>query len=184
MAWRLEGRFSTCDDATLLSVGSADQSQLGITESTVQISLLKEPSTDSQWSGWHILTVAESGFSMLDIYGNRKLGVEREVLKKFEEKINSSGESGSLHPSAPLSAIPKKFFRELSGSRAPIIAAEFKEYIEEFISVNETTIRAERVLVEFHVSPRPVPVMYIQITETAFRARPAESVLKQVVIAV
>lgn len=150
----------------------------------MEISLLSEPSTDSQWDGWHVLTVAESGFSMLDIYGRKRLGVDGEKLRAFEEKINSTGESGSLFPFAPLSAVPRKFFREESASRNPVFFSDFQRHIQDFISANETIIRAEKVLIEFHVSSKPVPTRYVRITEQAFRGHGSSNVLKQVVIAV
>lgn len=150
----------------------------------MKISRRPDPSTDMQWDGWHVITVAESGFSMLDIFGSRRYGIDRDALRCFEEKINATNESGSLHPQAPISAIPRKFLRELSGSTQDLVLAEFRRHFLEFISANERTIRAARILVELHVSPQSVPEHYVQAVEDAFRASQTEGVVRAVVIAV
>ena len=63
----------------------------------------QEQNSDSaMWRGWHILTVAEAGFSMLDIYGRHHNGISIEAIEQFAERVNQTNESGSLHPRAPI----------------------------------------------------------------------------------
>ncbi len=149
----------------------------------MKISRLRESSTEKQWDEWHVLTVAESGFSMLDIFGSHHYGIDRDVIRRFEEKINATNESGSLHPRAPISAVPRKFFRDLSESTDKSIITEFKRHVADFIDANEKTIRASKILVEFHVSPQAVPAHFVKATEEVFLQCPKGSVLCEVIIA-
>ena len=130
--------------------------------------------------GWHLLTVAESGFSMLSGYAS-EWGIDDNDIRAFEERINASNESGSLHPRAPVSAIPSKFFRELSESTDPGVAAEFKKHIEDFLAANDNAIKAANLMIDFRVSPSPVPQHYIDATSQVLRAYSSESLEKVVI---
>ncbi|RUQ35072.1 MAG: hypothetical protein EKK71_14030, partial [Candidatus Competibacteraceae bacterium] len=66
-----------------------------------------EPLKDS---GFHVLTFAETGFAMLNIYGEQ-FGLDRDTIEKFSRQVNNKDESGSLFPKAPISAIPRHFIR-------------------------------------------------------------------------
>jgi len=121
---------------------------------------------------------------MLNIFGNHRCGIDHDTLRRFEEKINATDESGSLHPRAPVSAIPRKFFRYLSESTDERVLADFKRHLEDFIVANNKIIQASKVLVEFHVSPLAVPAHYVDAIEETFRQCPPGGVLREVVIAV
>jgi hypothetical protein len=120
--------------------------------------------------GWHILTVAEAGFSMLDIYGRRHHGLDIELIRKFADQVNEKDEAGSLHPLAPISAVPNRFFREQERSMTPEIVNDLKRCISEFLVANQTSIHAKRILIDFHVSPAAVPSRYVEAAEEVFRA--------------
>jgi hypothetical protein len=137
------------------------------------------------WRGWHILTVAEAGFSMLDLYGRDLHKLEIEIIGEFAERVNRTDESGSLHPVAPISALPRRLFRDgvAETGGAPTAPAEFKREIVGFLAANDSTIRATRVLMDFHVSSEPVPKEYLQAAEEAILAAPAAGrVLREVVL--
>lgn len=78
----------------------------------MRITRENQDTTRERWVGWHILTVAEAGFSMLDIYGRLQYGLDIEIISRFAGQVNKRDEAGSLHPTAPISALPKRFFRE------------------------------------------------------------------------
>ena len=59
---------------------------------------------------FHILTFAETGFAMLNIYG-RMYNVEERAIHEFAEEVNRRDEPGTLLPLAPLSAVPRKYIR-------------------------------------------------------------------------
>jgi hypothetical protein len=141
----------------------------------------QQDTTAERWAGWHILTVAEAGFSMLDIYGRHRHGLDIEVIRQFAAQVNHRDEAGSLHPKAPISAVPQRFFREQENLEDPSIVADLKRHIDEFLDVNETTIHAKRILVDFHVSPAPVPLRYVEAAEQVIRLR-SEGSIQEVVI--
>lgn len=148
----------------------------------MKISRQPQDTTVQRWMGWHILTVGESGFSMLDIYGRLQRGLDINVIRSFADRINQNDESGTLHPRAPISAIPCRFFRDQSGSTDPIVLNDFKHHITEFIEANRKTILASRILVDFHVSPAPVPPHYVEATEEVFRQTEQDTSVAEVVI--
>ena len=130
----------------------------------------------------HILTAGGTGFSMLDIYGRLERGLDIEVIRNFADRINEDDESGTLHPRAPISAVPQRFFRDQSDSIDPSVLNDFKRHITEFIEANRRTILASRILVDFHVSPAPVPPRYIEATEEVFRLTWQDTPVAEVVI--
>ena len=123
--------------------------------------------------GWHILTVAESGFSMLSGYAS-EYGIEGLALQEFEELVNRNNESGSLYPKAPISAVPCKYFRELSDSSDPSVLEEFATHILEFLTANSNTIKSENLAIDFHVSQSPVPQQFIDTTLDVIKAHQGE----------
>lgn len=131
--------------------------------------------------GWHILTVAESGFSMLSAYAADQYGVEDLKIRQFEECINNTNEAGSLHPVAPISAIPCKYARELSDSKDPVVLKEFETHIEEFLAANLKTIKSKNIVIDLRVSPSSVPEQYIDATRKVLKAYRGE-MLKDVII--
>jgi len=140
-----------------------------------------EYSAASRWIGWHILTVAEAGFSMLDIYGRRHHGLDIELIRKFADQVNEKDEAGSLHPLAPISAVPNQFFRDQGGIVAPEIVNDLKRHIREFLVANQTAIHARRILIDFHVSPAAVPLRYVDAAEEVVRAH-GEGSIDEVII--
>ena len=112
---------------------------------------------------WHILTVAEASFSMLSGYAS-EYSIDGLALREFEERINHDNQSGSFHPKAPISAIPRKYFRELADSPDTSVLEEFKTHILDFLTANSITIKSENLVIDFRVSPSPVPQKYITTT--------------------
>lgn len=147
----------------------------------MKITRLKQDTGIQRWAGWHILTVAEDGFSMLDIYG-RQRGVDRNVIRSFADSINERDEPGSLHPQFTISALPRRYFREQSSSIDPTVIADFKRHIVEFIEANRSAMLATRILVDFHVSPQHVPARYLEAAEKVFRANGQGGPIDEVVI--
>jgi hypothetical protein len=148
----------------------------------MRITRENQDSTRERWAGWHILTVAEAGFSMLDIYGRGQNGLEIEAIRQFADQVNERDEAGTLHPRAPISAIPRRFFREQENSVDPTVLNDFKRQIAEFLSANQNIIHAQRILVDFHVSPGPVPRRYVDATEEVFRLYNKEQSIQDVVV--
>jgi hypothetical protein len=148
----------------------------------VEIRRQPQDTTAQRWTGWHILTVGEAGFSMLDIYGRLQRGLDTEAIRAFADRINENDEPGSLHPRVPISAIPRRFFRDQADVVDLAVLNEFKRHISDFIEVNRTQIGASRILVDFHVSPAAVPLRYIDATEELFRLTEQDGVVEEVVI--
>ncbi len=148
----------------------------------MRITRESQDSTRERWADWHILTVAEAGFSMLDIYGRSQNGLDIEVIRQFADQVNERDEAGSLHPRAPISALPRRFFREEENSLNPTVLNDFKCQIAKFLSANQGTIRAQRILVDFHVSPAPVPRRYVDATEEVFHLNNHDQSIHEVVV--
>lgn len=130
--------------------------------------------------GWHILTVADPGFSALTIYGE-EYGLDRMAIDEFIDKVNHTNQTGSLHPKAPLSAIPCKYVRELSNSSDQHVFDEFISHINEFLSSNSKVIKSENLAIDLRVSPSPISQQYIDATVEALRAYKGK-LLKNVII--
>lgn len=148
----------------------------------MKISRKKQDLDSDKWDDWHILTVGEAGFSMLDTYGRHKHGVNIDVIQSFADQINERNESGSLHPKAPISAIPRRFFRDISESEIPNHIEDFKRHINEFIDANRNEIRAKKILIDFHVSQEPVSKLYLDATEVVFRERENDNEIYEIVL--
>lgn len=148
----------------------------------MRITRENQDTTRERWVGWHILTVAEAGFSMLDIYGRLQYGLDIEIISRFAGQVNKRDEAGSLHPTAPISALPKRFFREQEKSLDPTVLSDFRRQVADFISANRSTIHAKKIIVDFHVCSAPVPRRYVDATEEVFRLHQQDDSIQEVVI--
>ena len=119
---------------------------------------------------------------MLDIYGRHKHGLDIEIIRQFADKVNCKNEPGSLHPRTPISAFPRWLFRDIEESEISNHIDQFRSYLQQFIQANRTTIHASKVLIDFHVSPQPVPKEYITAIEDVFRENGDGVGIKEVVI--
>ena len=98
--------------------------------------------------GFHVLTYAETGFSPLDIHA-RRFGLDRDVVAAFAEAVNNSGQSGSLYPVAPISAVPRDLVRDR------VQVDELASCIGEFLVANRQTIQARRIVFDFRTPSVP-----------------------------
>jgi hypothetical protein len=146
---------------------AAHHHQQALRGAFMKIRYLKQDSSQGNWDGWHLLTVAESGFSVLDHFA-RELGLDGATIHQFADRINATNESGSLHPRAPISAIPCRYLRELAEPENESVMNEFKRHIKDFIEANSRTIQATRILVDLHVSTDPVPAHFVNATKDVF----------------
>jgi len=148
----------------------------------MEITRQKKDADPNQFMEWHKLVVAEAGFSMLDIYGRHKNDIDIQVIRQFADQVNRKNEPGSLHPRAPISALPRWYFREIEESEIPNHIDQFCNDLRHFIQANRSSIHASKVLVDFHVSPQPVPTEYITAIEEVFRLDGNGAGIEQVVI--
>ena len=148
----------------------------------MKITSQQQDSSPENWKGWHILTVGEAGFSRLDIYARQQHGLEIETVSQFADRINASNESGSLYPRAPISAVPRRFFRDHANSDDPQLLSDFRRHISEFLDANRKTIHAKQLLVDFHVSAQPVSGQYLDAAEAVLLSQGPDSGVEEVVI--
>lgn len=99
--------------------------------------------------GLHILTYAEEGFSPLGIHSG-KLGVSRDTLVAFVNAVNQANEVGSLHPHAPISAVPRLCIRDTTDP------ALLLGHLQEFMTANAEHINGRHLLLDFS-TPRLQP---------------------------
>jgi hypothetical protein len=147
----------------------------------VEIRVQDQGASFDRWADWHILTVAEVGFSMLTVYGGHHHGLGDEVLERFAGEVNERDEGGTLHPRAPISALPRRFFRDVGAGDEEAAVADFERQLVAFLGANRDAIRARRLLVDLHVSADPVPPRYLEVTVAALRREGAD-LLDEVVL--
>ncbi len=115
---------------------------------------------------YHILLIAEQGFSMLDMYGNKRFEIAQVLLQKFADQVNDRDDTGTLYPKAPISAIPRRFMRNIPPEGVATLLPEFERHVREFFEANRNRIHASRILVDLHVDDHPVPLEYLDIVES------------------
>lgn len=98
--------------------------------------------------GVHVLTFAEQGFAPLDIHG-RRLGVDRATRVAFADAVNRADQVGSLHPQAPISAVPRSCIRDA------IVSGPLLGHLQVFIASNADHIQASRLLLDFSTPRLP-----------------------------
>lgn len=99
-------------------------------------------------SGFHVLTFAETGFAMLNQYC-REYGLDNDTIENFSRTVNQRDESGSLHPVAPISAVPRRFIRD-SHAAQPLT-----DQIIDFLRANQAHIGARNILFDFRAGIKP-----------------------------
>lgn len=106
----------------------------------------------------HVLTYAEDGFSPLDFHG-RRLEVSRSILSKFSLTVNLTKETGTLYPTAPISAIPRDCVRDIDD--ADLVVGHFLD----FVNANTLNLRTPRLLLDFSTPrlPRHVHEAILQV---------------------
>jgi hypothetical protein len=114
----------------------------------VKISQIREVDFRELVGEYHVLTYAEDGYSPLDIHA-RRLGVNREEVRAFADAVNAHSEVRSLHPSAPISAVPRCLVRERHN------VAELAACISRFLRTNRERIHAKRLVFDFRTPSVP-----------------------------
>ena len=109
---------------------------------------------------FHVLTYAEDGFSPLDIHG-RRFGVDREQIVAFAKAVNDVADVGSLHPLAPISAVPSELVRDRQDVDALAVS------IGNFFRGNRETIKARRIVFDFRLPS--VPAFVIEALNAAIQ---------------
>jgi len=125
--------------------------------------------------GYHVLSAAETGFNRIGLreYGEQ-CNVTEEKMRRFLEQVNTNDESGSLHPVAPISAIPIQYFRD-ENEDAQALASQIKD----FLHANHTTIKATKLLFDFRFSMNP---FVIEACELALESQYTDNIDEVVII--
>ena len=121
---------------------------------------------------YHILTFAETGFAMLNIYGN-VFDVDNKTLNEFSRLSNQKDEPGSLFPVAPISIVPQRYVRDLCDVK------KLKAKIVEFLKINHEVIHAKMLLFDFRAGVAP---FVIQACESALKSKYTEGVEKVLIM--
>jgi hypothetical protein len=121
---------------------------------------------------YHVLTYAEEGFSPLTIHCE-PMGINKVQQIAFCDRINQRFESGSLFPSAAISAVPRSVIRDSQDANALAI------HIADFLKANMQTIKATKIICDFR-TPR-VANFVVAAIETALKI-PDAAIIDEVVI--
>lgn len=122
---------------------------------------------------YHVLTYAEEGFSPLSIHGSAS-GISKQQLVAFSSQANERFETGSFHPKAPLSAIPRALIRDMDDENA------LCKQIVEFLRVNAATVKATKIIFDFR-TPK-VKSFVIAAIESAMNSPEASTIEDAVII--
>ena len=125
-------------------------------------------------SGFHVLTFAETGFAMLNFYGE-EFGLNRDTIENFANQVNRKNESGSLYPQAPISAVPRHFIRDDNNE------VTLAEQIQDFLKANQNHIKAKKLLFDFRAGVAPFVVNACRIALAAL-ANNFANVVEEVII--
>ncbi len=132
-----------------------------------------EEAPENMCSGdYHILTFAETGFAVLS-YCAEQFGLDKELVEQFSEQVNETGETGSLHPKAPISAVPRHLIRENND------ADKLAGYIREFLEVNQQHIKAKKLLIDFRAGLAPFVTV---ACESALNSAAAEAFEEVIIV--
>ena len=134
----------------------------------------------NQFKSWHKLVVAEDGFSALSFYGRDMHQIDGELICRFAEEVNRREEPGTLHPKAPISALPRFYFRDVEPGEINTVIDRFRSHIRDFVKSNRLNIRAENILIDLHVSADPVNSQYIKAIKSAFAKEDSTSGLERI----
>lgn len=147
------------------------------------VEIIQRTEDYERWRDWHILTVAEDGFSALMFYAcNGIHGHDPVAIRTFAEMVNDRDDTGSLHPIVPISALPRRFFRDIPDHGIPARVGEFRNELRSFLKANQSTIKARRIVIDFHVSAEPVPHDYLDAIENVFNRALAAGRLDEVIV--
>lgn len=90
----------------------------------------------------HVVTYAEEGFAPLNIH-TRHLHIGPDQLRAFADEVNRRLEPRSLHPIAPLSAVPRELIRGMPDS------AKLADQIILVLQANASTFKATTLIFDF-----------------------------------
>jgi hypothetical protein len=122
--------------------------------------------------GVHVLTFAEQGFAPLDIHG-RRFGVDRDTLVAFADAVNRADEVGSLHPQAPISAVPRSCIRDA------IVSGPLLGHLQGFIASTADNIQACRLLLDFST---PRLEKHVEEAIAIVFGRPVSSQIEEIIV--
>ena len=93
--------------------------------------------------------------------------------KYSSEQVNETDETGSLHPKAPISAVPRHLIRENDDSD------KLAQYIREFLEVNQQRIQAKKLLIDFRAGLAPFVTV---ACKNALNSASAESIEEVIIV--
>ena len=117
-----------------------------------EVTEVNETPEDTCSNDYHILTFAETGFAVLSSCAEQ-FGLDWKVVEQFSDQINETDETGSLHPKARISAVPRHLIRENNDSN------KLAGYIRDFFDLNMRRIKAKKVIIDFRAGLAPFVVV-------------------------
>lgn len=124
-------------------------------------------------SEYHVLTYAEEGFAPLNMHAE-SLNIDKRKLAAFADSVNQRFETGSLHPLAPISAVPRALVRDGNDSFA------LRDHIVEFLRANIEKISASKIICDFRTPS--VPAFVVAAIEAAMDYPDASGIQEVVII--
>ena len=97
---------------------------------------------------YHILTFAETGYAILNHFTD-DFNIDRQICESFSDAINQRDEASSLYPKAPISAVPRRYIRDMEDSAA------LANQIVDFLKANYTVIHAKKLYIDFRACVAP-----------------------------
>jgi hypothetical protein len=138
--------FQVCE----VSISTADTGT--IPTKPVKVSRISEREFLDISGDFHVLTYAEDGFSPLTIHA-KHFGLDLEQSRTFANAVNDLNNVGSLHPQAPISAVPRELVRNRQDASSLAIS------ICQFFLHNRESIKSRRLVFDFRTPSVPVFVI-------------------------
>jgi hypothetical protein len=137
-----------------------------------------------KWRDWHVVVIAKPQYqaSALDYYGRFIHGVDTETLHDFAKQVNENFETRTLHPKAPVSAIPERYMQFLESTDLKTWLKDFWRNMKEFVDLNRSSIHAKKILVDLHRDSSLVPDFFLVAVERSFAEYFAEGEVDEIVI--
>ena len=130
----------------------------------------------------HVVTFAESGLSFFRSYCDFAYNISWDEIDKYVDQVNKANETGTLHPKANITALPRHFFRESvtdSGNGYP--ENDLRICIRDAFIAERDHIKSGLMILEFTCSKIPyklVESICRELCEKEFSSIPGHAVLR------
>ena len=133
-------------------------------------------------NGCHVVTFAEIGLSNFRTFCDFAYNISWDDIEKYADQVNKANETGTLHPKANITALPRHFFRESvtdSGNGYP--ENDLRKCIRDAFVAERDHIKSGFMILEFTCSDISYELVYTicrDLCKSEFESVPGRAVLR------